>query len=81
MFTAEELELMISGLPSIDVSDLRKNTVYVNYTKDDPVILNFWKVLNDFDENMKAGFLQYVTGTSKVPLEGFAELKGIGGGV
>ena len=37
--------------------------------------------MNDFDESQRAGFLQYVTGTSKVPLEGFAELKGMGGGV
>ena len=51
IFTPEELELMISGLPQIDILDLKKNTVYVNYTKDDIVIQNFWKLMNNFDEN------------------------------
>jgi len=57
MFKAKELELMISGLPTIKISDLRNNTSYVNYNKDSKVILNFWKCLNNFDKNMKAGFL------------------------
>lgn len=38
MFTAEELELMISGMPQIDIVDLKNNTIYINYTKDDVVI-------------------------------------------
>ena len=79
IFTSKELELMISGLPEIDIEDLRKNTLYTNYTKDSLVIKNFWKVLKEFDQNLIAGFLQFVTGTSKVPLEGFRTLKGMGG--
>jgi E3 ubiquitin-protein ligase HUWE1 len=81
IFDPKELELMISGLPEIDLSDLRENTEYVNYTKDSVVIRNFWETLQNFDENLKAGFLQFVTGTSKVPFEGFQFLKGIGGAV
>ena len=79
IFTSKELELMISGLPEIDIEDLRKNTIYINYTKDSLVIKNFWLVLKEFNQNLKAGFLQFVTGTSKVPLEGFRTLKGMGG--
>lgn len=81
IFDPKELELMISGLPEIDLADLRENTEYVNYTKDSLIIRNFWEVLQAFDENLKAGFLQFVTGTSKVPFEGFQYLKGIGGAV
>lgn len=81
IFDPKELELMISGLPEIDLADLRENTEYVNYTKDSLIIRNFWEVLQEFDENLKAGFLQFVTGTSKVPFEGFQYLKGIGGAV
>ena len=51
MFTAEELELMISGLPEIDIDDLKNNTNYVNYTKDSQIIVNFWKVLRGLDKN------------------------------
>ena len=79
IFNAKELELLISGLPSIDIKDLKLNTFYNNYTKDSPVIKIFWEVISNFDESLKAGFLQFVTGTSKVPLEGFKFLKGMGG--
>jgi len=34
IFDAGELELMINGLPDIDVQDLKENTEYHNYTKD-----------------------------------------------
>ena len=32
IFDNRELELLISGLPTIDVDDLRDNTVYENYS-------------------------------------------------
>lgn len=34
IFTADELELLISGMPEIDIDDLENNTEYVNYSKD-----------------------------------------------
>lgn len=34
IFSCEELELLISGLPEINIEDLKRNTVYTNYTKD-----------------------------------------------
>jgi len=38
IFDNKELELLISGLPEIDIADLKNNTTYTNYTKDVPVI-------------------------------------------
>ena len=61
------------------VNDLRDNTEYVNYTKDSQVIKWFWEILGAFSSEQKANFIQFVTGTSKVPLDGFKALKGIGG--
>jgi E3 ubiquitin-protein ligase HUWE1 len=63
------------------VTDLKNNTDYVNYTKESEVIKWFWEVLESFTPEKKANFIQFVTGTSKVPLEGFKSLKGIGGQV
>ncbi len=68
--------MMISGLPSIDIQDLRKNTEYVNYTKTDQVIIWFFEALEEFDKEQRASFLQFVTGTSRVPLDGFKGLRG-----
>lgn len=72
---------MISGMPVIDLIDLRNNTEYINYTKDSQVIKWFWEVLESFDRSEKANFLQFVTGSSKVPIEGFKSLKGMGGNI
>lgn len=79
IFDSKELELLISGLPSIDLEDLQANTDYYNYTKDSEVIGWLWEVLNEFSREERAEFLQFVTGSSKVPLEGFKALPGMGG--
>lgn len=39
----------------------------------------FWKALRSFDQEDRAKFLQFVTGTSKVPLQGFSALEGMNG--
>jgi len=79
MFTPSELELLISGLPEIDMEDLRKNTEYRGYTSDSATIQWFWQVVHEFSQEEKALFLQFVTGTSKVPLDGFKALQGMHG--
>lgn len=61
------------------MNDLKRNTDYINYTKDSQAIIWFWQVLEALTAEQKANFIQFVTGTSKVPLEGFKALKGIGG--
>jgi len=78
-FDANELELLISGLPEIDIEDLKRNTDYSGYTETTPVIRWFWKCLGDMTQEQKAWFLQFVTGTSQVPLEGFKGLVGMRG--
>ncbi len=98
IFDAQELELLISGLPYIDIDDLRANTEYHNYREQvnislvyllltfsyslsfqDNVISWFWDILRNFSREEKASFVQFITGTSKVPLEGFSNLQGMGG--
>ncbi|KAH0920548.1 hypothetical protein HID58_020566 [Brassica napus] len=79
IFNDKELELLISGLPEIDFDDLKANTEYTSYTAGSPVIHWFWEVVKAFSKEDMARFLQFVTGTSKVPLEGFKALQGISG--
>ncbi len=66
IFDAQELELLISGLPDIDLEDLRTHTEYQGYKTTDPTITYFWSALRSFTQEEKALFLQFVTGTSKV---------------
>ncbi|PPR81704.1 hypothetical protein GOBAR_AA39010 [Gossypium barbadense] len=79
IFNDKELELLISGLPDIDLDDMRANTEYSGYSAASPVIQWFWDVVQGFSKEDKARLLQFVTGTSKVPLEGFSALQGISG--
>ncbi|KAK9941207.1 hypothetical protein M0R45_017826 [Rubus argutus] len=79
IFNDKELELLISGLPEIDLDDLKANTEYTGYTAASSVVQWFWEVVKCFNKEDMARLLQFVTGTSKVPLEGFKALQGISG--
>lgn len=66
IFSPAELELLICGLPDVNVDDLRLNTVYEGYDASSTIISWFWEVLGSFSAPEKASFIQFVTGTSKV---------------
>ena len=75
IFNDNELELLISGLPEIDIDDLRANTEYAGYTAASQTIQWFWKIVREMSKQELALLVQFVTGTSKVPLEGFKALQ------
>lgn len=79
IFDEKELELLISGLPDIDVSDWQNHTSYNNYSPLSLQIQWFWRAVKSFDNEERARLLQFATGTSKVPLNGFKELSGASG--
>ena len=66
VFSPAELELLICGLPDVNVSELQANTDYHQYRANDEVIVWFWDALKSFNREERASFLQFVTGTSKV---------------
>ncbi|KAK4307580.1 hypothetical protein Pmani_020663 [Petrolisthes manimaculis] len=80
IFDENELELLMCGIVSIDVKDWRANTVYKGeYHPNHIVIQWFWRVVLSFTNEMRARLLQFVTGTSRVPMNGFKELYGSNG--
>jgi len=79
IFDERELELLIGGLNNIDVDDWENNTDYRSYKKDDKTIVYFWKCVREFDDEMRARLLQFVTGTSRIPVTGFKDLQGSDG--
>lgn len=79
IFNEQELELLISGLPDIDVDDWKAYAEYHNYQPSSQQIQWFWRAVRSFDKEERAKLLQFVTGTSKVPLNGFKELEGMNG--
>ena len=82
IFDFQELELLMCGMPVIDMDDWMKNTIYAQeFAKDGAnhkVCIWFWEVVGEYDHEMKARLLQFVTGTSGVPAGGFSMLQGIG---
>jgi hypothetical protein len=81
MFSDYELELLISGLPEIDTADLKMHTTYSGYRPSSPQIQWFWQAVAEMDRDDRARLVMFVTGSSKVPLGGFANLPGMNGGV
>lgn len=79
IFDEQELELLVSGMPDIDVDDWRNNTNYENYSGSSKQVQWFWRAVKSFDADERAKLLQFATGTSKVPLDGFKELPGMNG--
>lgn len=75
IFNEQELELLISGLPNIDIDDLKANTEYHKYEATSLQIQWLWRALRSFDQADRAAFLQFVTGTSKVPLQVNSQIK------
>uniref|UniRef100_A0A452VG88 HECT-type E3 ubiquitin transferase n=1 Tax=Ursus maritimus TaxID=29073 RepID=A0A452VG88_URSMA len=80
IFDENELELLMCGLGDVDVNDWREHAKYKNgYSVNHQVIQWFWKAVLMMDSEKRIRLLQFVTGTSRVPMNGFAELYGSNG--
>ena len=44
------------------VNDWKNNTIYENYTSESQIIRWFWEIVEAFDNDDRAEFLQFVTG-------------------
>ena len=80
IFDFQELELLMCGVPTIDIDDWMANTSYTglfDQGANATVYQWFWEVVReDFDQETRARLLQFVTGTSGVPARGFSVLQG-----
>ncbi|XP_056627807.1 E3 ubiquitin-protein ligase HECW2 isoform X2 [Triplophysa dalaica] len=80
VFDARELELVIAGTAEIDLSDWRNNTEYRGGYHDNHLVIRwFWAAVERFNNEQRLRLLQFVTGTSSIPYEGFASLRGSNG--
>lgn len=80
VFDYQELELLLCGVPNIDVDDWQTHTDVKFQDLDHPskqerkVVEWFWETVRRFSQEERARLLQFVTGTSRVPVEGFKAL-------
>ncbi|KAG7160969.1 E3 ubiquitin-protein ligase Su(dx)-like [Homarus americanus] len=78
-FDERELELLLCGMQEIDINDWQKHTIYRHYNRSSKQIIWFWQFVREIDNEKRARLLQFVTGTCRVPVGGFAELMGSNG--
>ena len=79
-FDEMQLQMMLSGALTqrVDLRDWRKNTTYKRYTESSKQVLWFWRVVEmELTDEQRLRLLQFVTGTCRLPVGGFAELLGI----
>ncbi|XP_060754461.1 E3 ubiquitin-protein ligase HECW2 isoform X4 [Neoarius graeffei] len=80
VFDARELELVIAGTAEIDLNDWRNNTEYRGGYHDNHIVIRwFWAAVERFNNEQRLRLLQFITGTSSIPYEGFASLRGSNG--
>lgn len=78
-FDEKELAILISGFDQIDIDDWKANTRLKHCNPDAPIVKWFWKVVESYSEEKRARLLQFVTGSPRVPLQGFKALQGTTG--
>lgn len=85
VFDYKELDLVLSGLPYIDVADWRAHTevrlLGESMSDEVAVVEWFWQIVESFSQDARGRLLQYVTGSSGVPVEGFQGLTGMDGSI
>ena len=67
-----ELELLLCGVPTIDVHDMR---VHTSFDRGNRTIAAFWDWLLAADDETRARTLRFITGSSQVPAAGFGALE------
>ena len=75
-FTLAEFDRIVSGYHIFDWDSLKENARYYgNYTKDSQVIKWFWQFFDSLSEDKKFEALQFITGTTSVPVGGLKDIK------
>lgn len=78
-FDEREIELMLCGMQEVDVDDWERNTIYRHYQRTSRQVTWFWRFVHEIDNEKRTRLLQFVTGTCRLPVGGFAELMGSNG--
>lgn len=75
-FSPSELDLLICGIPEIDVEDFRLNCEFIRpYHAGHPVVKYFFESISQWEKKDLAQLLLFMTGSSQVPINGFKQFK------
>lgn len=73
MFTPKELDLVLCGVPQVDVRDMKR---YYHYEY--PLIQKFFVVIRHWTNDDLAKLIMFITGSSQVPVGGFKAYEDLG---
>eukprot|EP01038_Epipyxis_sp_PR26KG_P004657 gene4657-6544_t len=68
LFTWNELEIMVCGVPEVDVSLLESTAEYSGCKATDPHVQNFWKIMREFTNEERSALIKFTWGRSRLPL-------------
>lgn len=84
----DELKLWMHGTKTYDIDDWKKNTLYKgefenvnsnNITESTNCVKWFWELVENYDNKKKEQLVQFITGSTSIPTEGFSKLKSTDG--
>ena len=75
IFAPEELSELVSGVENYDWKEFRKKTKIEGFKKADKTVEFFWSIFeNDWDDQTRINFLNFVTGSRTAPIGGLGKL-------
>ena len=69
-FSIKELELLITGVPDIDVNELKANAQFGGFVSQSDQVLWLFAMLEELDHEKLGKFLQFVSGCPCLPVDG-----------
>ncbi|CAD8173650.1 unnamed protein product [Paramecium octaurelia] len=75
LFSGEELQQLIIGLPTFDMRDLEASTKYDGYESNSEYIKYFWNCIHSLNVEMQKRFLFFCTGSDRIPVGGLKSIK------
>lgn len=76
MFIPNELDLLICGIQEIDIDDMKMNTKFISpFNINSPYINLFFDSILKWDQTNLRKLLMFITGSSRVPINGFKTYK------
>ena len=64
IFSPSELQLLIAGVPTIDLAEIKKHASYIGYCVTSQIIIRLWDILEEFTQKELAAFVLFISGNS-----------------
>lgn len=73
--TPECLRILTEGSGAIDIEALQRVVQYEGYTRDEPIIREFWEIVHGYTPERLKALLKFVTASDRVPATGMENLR------